>query len=363
MGGNDMKELVQKFNVKGMPCTCIRYGCGHINETYLVTCDSGFSYILQKINKRVFTDPLGLMDNIKAVTEFLAKNTDDPRTSMHLISTADGNTCFVDEQGEYWRMYDFVMSSLSLQKAETPEDFYNSGLAFGRFQRRLAEFPAQTLREPIRDFHNTRARFAQLHAAMEKADPDRLAACRGELEFALARENEAGQIVDRLADGRLPLRVTHNDTKLNNILFDYDTRKPLCIIDLDTIMPGSSLYDFGDSIRFGASTAAEDEKDLGKVWCDMDLFRTYTQGFLAGCDGSLTRQELEMLPMGAKMMTLECGIRFLADYLNGDVYFRTHYEGQNLDRTRTQLKLVADMEAKWETMKQIVQETAEAVGE
>ena len=356
-----MEQLILRFKVKGMPCTCVLYGCGHINETYLVTCDSGFSYILQKINKRVFTDPQKLMENISAVTSFLANNSDDPRTTMHVVLTVDGKTCYEDAQGEFWRMYDFVMSSLSLQKAETPEDFYNSGLAFGRFQRQLAEFPAHTLHEPIRDFHNTCVRFAQLHAAMENAEPARLNACGKELEFALAREAEAGQIVDRLADGRLPLRVTHNDTKLNNILFDYETRQPLCIIDLDTIMPGSALYDFGDSIRFGASTAAEDEKDLSKVWCDMELFRTYTQGFLTGCNGSLTQEELDMLPVGAKLMTLECGIRFLADYLNGDVYFRTHYEGQNLDRTRTQLKLVADMEDKWETMAQIVQETAAAI--
>ena len=355
-----MKDLILKFRVKGTPCGCLRYGCGHINETYLVTCNSGLNYILQKINKTVFSDPLGLMENISAVTGFLEERSDDPRSSMHVIPTVGGESCYRDEEGEYWRMYAFVVSSLSLQKAESPEDFYNSGLAFGRFQRQLAEFSAQTLHEPIRDFHNTRARFAQLHAAMEKAEPERIAACRKELEFALAREEEAGLIVDALADGRIPLRVTHNDTKLNNILFDYDTRQPLCVIDLDTIMPGSSLYDYGDAIRFGASTAAEDEKDLDKVWCDMELFRTYTEGFLTGCGDSLTDEEVNMLPVGAKMMTLECGTRFLADFLNGDVYFRTHYEGQNLDRARTQLKLVADMEDKWETMSQIVRQTKSA---
>lgn len=351
-----MNDLILQFEVKGMPCECSRYGYGHINETYLVTCDSGLNYILQKINKHVFTDPEGLMENIAAVTEYLSRDSEDRRTSLHLVLTTEGKPFYVDDRKEYWRMYEFVVSSLSLQKAESPRDFYNSGLAFGRFQRKLAAFPAQTLHEPIRDFHNTRTRFAQLHAAMENADISRYAACRKELEFALAREQEAGQIVDMLARGELPLRVTHNDTKLNNILFDYDTREPLCVIDLDTIMPGSSLYDYGDAIRFGASTAAEDEKDLNKVWCDMELFRTYTEGFLTGCGGSLTERELEMLPVGAKLMTLECGIRFLADYLNGDVYFRTHYEGQNLDRARTQLKLVADMEAKWDTMAQIVRE-------
>ena len=353
-----MNQIICQFNVKGAPAQCSRFGCGHINETYLVTCDSGISYILQKINKNIFTQPDKLMENIAAITAYLAERSEDPRSSMHLVLTTDGQPYYKDEQGEYWRMYDFVNSSVCLQKAESTRDFYYSGLAFGRFQGELAQFPAETLHEPIADFHNTVARFGQLHAAMEKNYQGRMALCREELEFALAREKEAGEIVNRLASGELPLRVTHNDTKLNNILFDYDSRTPLCVIDLDTIMPGSSAYDFGDSIRFGASTAAEDEKDLDKVWCDMELFRTYTQGYLEGCDGKLTDLEVEMLPMGAKLMTLECGIRFLADYLNGDTYFRTHYEGQNLDRARTQLKLVADMENKWETMHNIVKEIA-----
>ena len=352
-----MNELISQFAVKGVPAQYSRYGCGHINETYMVTCDSGFVYILQKINKSIFTKPEELMENIAATTAFLAEHSDDPRASMHLVLTTDGKTFYKDAEGEYWRMYDFVPSTVCMQKAETPKDFYFSGLAFGRFQGQLADFPAQTLHEAIVDFHNTRARFAQLHAAMEKNYENRAKTCKAELEFALARECEGGAIVDKLASGELPLRVTHNDTKLNNVLFDYDTRTPLCVIDLDTIMPGSSLYDYGDSIRFGASTAAEDEKDLDKVWCDMELFRTYTEGFLKGCNGSLTALEVEMLPMGAKMMTLECGIRFLADYLNGDTYFRTHYEGQNLDRARTQFKLVADMESKWETMHAIVKES------
>jgi len=353
-----MNELILQFQVKGAPEQCSRYGCGHINETYLVTCDSGLSYILQKINKKIFTKPEELMENVAAVTEYLAKNSSDPRTSMHLVPAADGKSFCKDADGEYWRMYEFVPSTVCLQKAESPKDFYYSGLAFGKFQGQLAGFPAETLHEAIKDFHNTRARFGQLHAAMEVNFENRKELCAKELEFALAHECEGGAIVDKLANGELPLRVTHNDTKLNNILFDFDTRTPLCIIDLDTIMPGSSLYDYGDSIRFGASTAAEDEKDLDKVWCDMELFRTYTEGFLEGCGGSLTEKEVEMLPMGAKMMTLECGIRFLADYLNGDTYFRTHYAEQNLDRARTQFKLVADMEAKWEQMASIVKEAA-----
>ncbi len=351
-----MKEIILQFKIKGQLEHWNLYGCGHINETCLVVCNSGPNYILQKINKQIFTKPAELMENIGAISAFLVEHSDDPRSYMHLVTTVDGKAYYLDAQGNYWRMYEFVPSTICLQMAESPKDFYYSGLAFGRFQGMLSDFPAETLFEPIANFHNTKERFHQLHAAMEKNFEGRMELCAKELEFALAREKEAGEIVDRLENGELPLRVTHNDTKLNNILFDCDTRTPVCVIDLDTIMPGSALYDFGDSIRFGASTAAEDEKDLDKVWCDMELYRAYTEGFLEGCNGSLTALELEMLPMGAKMMTLECGIRFLADFLNGDTYFRTHYAQQNLDRARTQLKLVADMESKWETMHNIVKE-------
>ena len=351
-----MKELTLQFQVKGKPVQWCRFGCGHINETYLVSCDSGLNYILQRINKQIFKKPEELMENIAAVTAWLSQVNADPRAAMHVVPAIDGKKYYIDEAGEYWRMYDFVSSTVCLQKAERPEDLYYTGLAFGQFQNQLSAFPAETLHEAVADFHNTKAKFVQLQDAVNVNFENRLEVCRKELNFALARECEAGQIVDRLANGQMPLRVTHNDTKLNNILFDYDTKLPLCIIDLDTVMPGSVLYDYGDSIRFGASTAAEDEKNLDKVWCDMELFRTYTRGFLEGCGKSLTELEIDMLPVGAKLMTLECGIRFLADYLNGDTYFRTHYEGQNLDRARTQFKLVADMEEKWETMHKIVKE-------
>ena len=351
-----MKHVISKFKLKGNPVECARYGHGHINETHLVTCDTGLSYILQKINKKIFLKPEELMENIAAITAYISEYSEDPRGSLHLVLAYDGKSYYKDENAEYWRVYEFVPSTICLQKPESPKDLYYSGLAFGRFQGVLANFPAETLHEPIADFHNTRIRFGQLRAAMENNYQNRMATCQKELEFALARECESGAIVDKLVSGELPLRVTHNDTKLNNILFDFDTRTPLCIIDLDTIMPGSSLYDYGDSIRFGASSAPEDEQDLDKVWCDIELFRNYTEGFLQGCDGRLTDLEIEMLPMGAKMMTLECGIRFLADYLNGDTYFRTHYAEQNLICARTHLKLVADMESKWEIMHKIVKE-------
>lgn len=353
---NEVNAVICHFAIAGQPASCVHFGCGHINETYMVACDSGRSYILQKINTSVFNEPEKLMANIAAVTSYLAAQVEDPRAAMRLVFTTDGLPYYKTEQNEYWRMYDFVMSSICLQKAECLKDIYNSGLAFGRFQRQLENFPAKTLYEPIANFHNTRVRYDQLRQATKVNYNGRLEQCRAELEFAWEREAEAGIIVDLLASGELPFRVTHNDTKLNNVLLDFDTHDPLCVIDLDTVMPGSALYDYGDSIRFGASTAAEDEKDLTKVSCDMELFRTYTEGFFAGCDGSLTKREIEMLPLGAKVMTLECGLRFLADYLNGDVYFHTTYPEQNLDRARTQMKLVADMEAKWDTMHQIIKE-------
>ena len=292
---------------------------------------------------------------LSAVTAHIAgKN----QATLHPIPTKDGRLCYTDSEGECWRLLDFLESTICLQQVESTKDMYNAGLAFGQFLRNLADFPAETLYEPIKDFHNTPVRYAQLHRAMEVNFQNRLNECEKEIAFALDRETEADNIVEKLERGALPLRVTHNDTKLNNILFDGKTREPLCVIDLDTIMPGSSLYDFGDAIRFGASTAAEDERDLSKVECDLELFRAYTQGYWEGCGGSLTDLEIQMLPVGARLITLECGIRFLTDYLNGDTYFRTHYADQNLCRARTQFKLVADMESKWETMHKIVKEIA-----
>ena len=353
-----MQDILSAFRLKGRPVFCQRFGEGHINETYLTTCDSGLSYILQKINTNTFRDPVGLMENVSAVTDFLARRAQDPRRTLQIIRARDGKPYHVDEQGAYWRMTNFVPSSVCLQKAETTRDFYNTGLAFGRFQKLLADFPAATLHESIPKFHDTRDRYRQLREAIAQDKAGRAASCRTEIDFAMAREAEAGQIVEALESGRLPWRVTHNDTKLNNILLDYDTREPLCVIDLDTVMPGSSLYDFGDSIRFGAATAAEDETDLSKVSMSLDLFEVYTRGFLTGCGGSLTELELQMLPIGAKMMTLECGTRFLADHLNGDVYFRIHRENHNLDRCRTQFKLVDDIESKLDQMAEIVRQCA-----
>ena len=242
---------------------------------------------------------------------------------------------------------------------ESKKDFYDSAVAFGNFQRLLSDFPAHTLYETIPNFHNTPSRFLDFKAAVDRDKLGRAKLAEKEIAFALEREKDTAVLTNLLKEGKLPLRVTHNDTKLNNILFDASTKKALCIIDLDTVMPGLSHYDFGDSIRFGASTGAEDEKDLSKVELDLSLFEAFTMGYLEGCAGSLTDLETEMLPMGAKLMTYECGIRFLADFLDGDVYFKIHRDGHNLDRARTQFKLVADMEEKWGEMAAIVRKCKE----
>ena len=255
-------------------------------------------------------------------------------------------------------MYNFVEDSICLQLPETDDDFYQSAVGFGTFQQLLTDFPAAKLHETIPNFHNTPDRYRALLETLERDPMHRAVQVQPEIEFALARQAEMSAIQNALASGKLPLRVTHNDTKLNNVLLDAKTRKALCVIDLDTVMPGSSLYDFGDSIRFGAATAAEDEKDISKMEMSLDRFRVFTRGYVRACPG-LTAKELELLPMGAKTMTMECGVRFLTDYLDGDHYFAVHRDGQNLDRARTQFKLVADMEKKWDEMQKIVAEEKE----
>ena len=355
-----LHEALEAYAWKEPPSTAKRYGKGHINVTYVIPGADGERYILQRVNKNVFKQPVELMENVAAVTNYLSARTEDPRRCLRLIATKDGENFFTDSEGDYWRMYLFITDSICLQQAESGEDFRQSAIAFGEFQNQLRDFPAHTLHEVIPKFHDTKDRYRLFHEAVQADQAGRAKDVQEEIAFYLAREDFAGLIVDKLEDGTLPLRVTHNDTKLNNVMLDKKTRKALCVIDLDTVMPGSSLYDYGDSIRFGASTAAEDEKNLDNVWMDLELYRMYTDGYLSACGDSLTELEIEMLPVGAKMMTLECGMRFLTDYLNGDTYFKTSYPEQNLDRTRTHIKLVSDMEAKWDDMNRIIMEVKRA---
>lgn len=349
-----MEKVLNRFLLKGNVLSCERYGSGHINATYRVETDAGCVYILQKINHGIFHRVDQLMENVGAVTAYLAREEKDPRRVLQFAKTRDGKYYFEDEEGCFWRVCDFVQDSISLDRPENAQDFYQSAVAFGRFQMQLKDFPAATLHETIPHFHDTPMRYAAFHRAIEEDACGRLKKVMPEVAFALAREEEAGCMMRLLQEGRLPLRVTHNDTKLNNVLLDANTREPLCVIDLDTVMPGLAANDFGDAIRFGASTAAEDEKDLEKVSMSLEMFEAFSRGFLQQCGNSLTQTEIDTLPMGAKLMTLECGVRFLTDYLAGDTYFATHYEGQNLDRCRTQFKLVKDMEEKWTQMEKII---------
>lgn len=347
------ERIAAAFQLDGAVKTCENFGHGHINHTLKVTTDTGAEYILQRINKYVFRNPVRLMKNVCAVTEYLRQRCEDPQTALRFIPTRKGKRFYYqDEEGEYWRMYDFV-GGFCLDTPETPNDFYQSALAFGQFQKQLADFPAETLYETIPEFHNTIDRYRQFKDSVKVDACGRAADVQEEISFMLEREDLGGTLQRMRESGELPLRVTHNDTKLNNVLLSRETRKPLCVLDLDTVMPGLSLYDFGDSIRFGAATAAEDEKDLSKVSMDLHMFEVYTRGYMEAAT-TLTDKEVEMLPMGALIMTLECGVRFLKDHLDGDLYFKIAYPGHNLDRARTQIKLVADMQSKWEEMNQIV---------
>ena len=352
-----LQEILSRFALKGTAVFGVRYGKGHINETYLVTTDYGRSYILQRINETVFKNVDGLMHNVEAVTDFLRSREADERAVLRLVKTVDGQPYLRHRDTTAWRVYVFVEDAICLQAPETAEDFYQSAVAFGRFQQLLSDFPAEKLVETIPNFHNTKDRYRQFYEVLRKDPMGRAKDVQAEIDFAIQHEKEAGMLVELLEAGKLPLRVTHNDTKLNNVMLDAATRTALCVIDLDTVMPGSSLYDYGDSIRFGAATGEEDAYNAQKVELDLKLFESYTRGFLSACPG-LTALEVELLPMGAKIITLECGLRFLTDYLDGDHYFANRRPGQNLDRCRTQFHMVADMEEKWTQMNEIAKTIA-----
>lgn len=332
---------------------------GHINSTWFITVVGGHKYVLQKINRSIFKQPEVVMNNIVAVTDFIREKLrqtggDVERGALRAFSSDQDTPYFVDDDGEYWRLYDFITNATCYLSADSTELFCKVGYAFGHFQSQLSDFDASVLGESIPNFHNTAVRYQTFLRAVEADVCGRAASVADDIRFVTDRAAQCSFIVDRIARGELPLRVTHNDTKLNNIMMDNETGEGICILDLDTIMPGSVLYDFGDSIRFGASSAAEDETDLNKVYVREDMFRAYAEGFLKGLGGSLSEAEIRALPMGAYVITLETGIRFLTDYLEGDTYFRIHREGHNLDRARNQFKLVADMEAKMDRLNAIV---------
>ena len=357
ISGTSLQNVMEQFGLtphtyEARPC-----GSGHINNTFLVSgrgAKGGEQYILQRINTGVFTNPEGVMENIMGVTEFLRRNTgENSRETLTFFSTTQGKNMARDDEDGCWRMYRFVENSACYDAADSPEIFQSAGAAFGRLMRLLADYPVHTLHETIPRFHDTAKRFADLQNAVREDSVGRVKDVAREIDFFMGRESEYGRLLELFSEGQLPLRVTHNDTKLNNVLFDTMSGKAICVIDLDTVMPGLCLYDFGDAIRYGANTAAEDETDLSKVSLSIELFGAYTSGYLSETAGVLTPLERELLPTGAKLMTMECGMRFLTDYLSGDTYFRIHRPSHNLDRARTQIALAEDMERKWSEMEKI----------
>ncbi len=349
----DMKKVLDQFAVD---TSAMPYGNGHINDTF---CLDSPRRILQRINTSIFKNPEELMENVEKVTDFLREkivaNGGNPlRETLTVIKTVDGKNCYKYDEENAFRMYLFVEDTKSIENSKTPEDLYEAGVGFGRFQRMLADYPAETLHETIKDFHHTPKRVEALREAIREDKAGRAASVKEEIDFALEQAVWADVVIKGIEDGRIPLRVTHNDTKINNILFDQESGKAVCVIDLDTVMPGSMLYDFGDALRMGGSTAAEDETDLDKVWFEVEAFEAFAKGYLSEVKDSLTETEIELLPLSVKLMTYECGIRFLTDYLNGDTYFKIHREHHNLDRARNQFKLVADITEKEALLTEVV---------
>ena len=349
----ELNKVLQAFDIF---LDASDYGNGHINDTY---CVAGPRYILQRINTSIFTKPDELMENIEGVTAFIRKKIEaeggnPDRETLTVIKTREGaNFHRVDDQHVY-RVYKFIEDTKSIENDKTLEDLYNAGVGFGHFQMMLDDFPVEVLHETIKDFHNTPKREEALKTAIKEDKAGRAALVEKEIAFALENAVFADVVVKGMESGEIPMRVTHNDTKINNILFDIETSKAVAVIDLDTVMPGSMLYDFGDALRMGGSTGAEDEMDLDKVWFDTEAFKMFAKGYLSEMKDKLTAKEVELIPMCVKLMTYECGIRFLTDYLNGDTYFKIHREHHNLDRARNQFKLVWDISAKEKELSEIV---------
>lgn len=359
-----LEEKIEKITAAfGLPTpvTEIRVlSGGHINQTWRITCQgSPRRYVIQQINTEIFREADALMENCRKVTDFLRERIrceggDSEREVLEFLPTVDGKMLYRDAENTCWRVM-YLVEGAASHDSVNEALLQESGRAFGRFQRMLAEFPAAELVETIPDFHHTPKRYERFLQAVRQDVCDRACEVQAEIAFVLERGERLGKLQQLKDSGELPLRVTHNDAKLANVLLDEKTGEAVCVIDLDTVMPGLSVLDYGDSIRYGACTAAEDEPDSRKVKLDLSMVKAYTKGFLSQCGSSLTTKEIEMLPEGVWTITMEQGIRFLTDYLEGDHYYQTSRLGQNLDRARTQFALAADMERKWEDMNRIIQ--------
>lgn len=363
-----LKKVIAEFEVEGRLLDVVRSSAGHINETYLSTFETASgrkNFVHQRINHNVFKEPEKVMANIDRVTrharqKILATGGDPLREALTIVPTHTGCLYLCDDEGNYWRTYLNIEGARTYDVVEDLRHVYNASKAFGKFQRMLSDLPGGRLYETIPNFHHTPRRFEAFMQAVLSDTQHRVQFVKPEIDFVLRHEPDLAVIVDGMASGRLPERVTHNDTKLNNVMIDDLTGEGVCVIDLDTVMPGSVLYDFGDSVRIGACTAAEDEQNLAIVNLDLSMFERLTRGYLEAVNGFLTPSEIELLPFSAMLLSLECGIRFLTDYLNGDTYFRIHREHHNLDRCRTQFKMVQDIEQHSDHLHEIVRRSVQS---
>ncbi len=371
MTKHDLKRVFSEFAIPG-PFVRARFlKVGHINDTYLVDAvahGAPAQFIFQRINRFVFREPDRLMANFERITRHIRskleniRGSDPDRQTLNLVPSRSGRCFFLSPEGDYWRAYRFVADAHIINVATRPDQAYEAGRAFGAFQKFLSDLDASSLNETIPFFHHTPRRFARFKEVLAKDTCGRAAGARDAIAFAMEREPTASVITESLSDGRIPLRITHNDTKINNILFDDKTGKAICVIDLDTTMPGSSLYDFGDMVRTTTSFAAEDEKDLRKVRLEIDMFRALAAGYLQEAREFLTPEETGLLVFSGRLVTTTIGLRFLTDHLEGDQYFRIHRPGQNLDRARAQFALVRSMEAQEKAMEECVRQSLAPAG-
>lgn len=366
----DLQNVVNKFFIQGDITSIDKINKGYINCTYKVETLSKnnhiHQYLLQRINTNVFSDVDALMNNFHRTTDHLCDNLQMPGknkrgTVQMLRPTKDGRLYFEDDSG-LWRLLTYFDNVYTLDIPNTPEEFYYAGVSFGLFIKAMSSFDSSQIKEVIPNFHNTKSRYLDLETAISQDVHQKAKTVADEIAFIRAHTELFGLITEALESKKIPTRICHNDCNLNNILFDEETSLPVAIIDLDTVMPSSPLYDFGDSMRIGTNTAKDDEKDLSKVSCNLQLYETYARGYLESCGDILTKEELELLPYSSLIITAEDGIRFLMDYINGDTYYHIDYEGQNLDRARTQLKLIDDMEKKLPDIRRVLQKIYDDLG-
>jgi len=354
---HDVRTVVRQFEIPGEFLSAEPYGSGHINDTYCVVFNQAgqqVRYIFQRINHVVFKNPVALMGNIARVTRHLggkfAGASDASRRSLTLISARDGKPFHHDAAGNCWRAYLFIEQARTYDAVESPAQAFEAAKAFGLFQKMLANLPAPRLHDTIPDFHHTPKRFLALEKAVAADAFNRAVLAKPEIEFALRHKS----ITSVLMEANLPERVTHNDTKFNNVMLDDETGQGICVIDLDTVMPGLALYDFGDMVRTTTSPVKEDERDLSRVTMQFPMFEGLVRGYLSSAGGFLTKDEKRLLAFSGKLITFEIGLRFLTDFLSGDTYFKVHRDGHNLDRCRTQFKLVESIASQEDAMNELV---------